>query len=653
MYEIKEGKLFYRYAKDTVCVEAWGENSLRVRAWRSGRIWENERGALGDHVETTPEIRIESDERAWISNGKIRAEFTKSGLTFYNQNGQELTGERWRGAPWGGPAPFHDPIVYPARSWRELEGGAYRVEQRMNAYEGEKIFGMGQYQDGLFDYKGATLDMRPRNKQASIPFMVSSRGYGFLWNNPAVGRVTFGTNYTQWEAVETKGVDYWVTCGDTPAEIERQYAAVTGYAPMMPEFAMGLWQCKLRYVTQEELMGVAREYKKRGIPLNVIVIDFWHWLAYGDWYLDPKCWPDPEGMCRELKEMGIELAVSVWPTVDMRGEHWKPMYERGLLVETKAGLPFGCNFGGDSTMIDPTIPEARDYLWQVCKRNYFDKGAMIFWLDCAEPEYTFADDFEAYTYQAGSAEMVGNLYPRDYCRIFYDGQRASGVENPISLIRCAWAGSQKYGALLWSGDIDTNWKTMREQVVIGQNVGMAGLPWWTTDIGGFIGGDRKDPAFVELLLRWFEWMTYCPVLRMHGARNGESPEGHTPPNELWSYGDKAYEIMRAHVEKREALRPYIREVMRQAHEKGDPAIRPLFYEFPDDPKAWETPYEHMFGSELLVAPVLQPGVTEIEVYLPKGANWLDERDGKVYEGGKTYTLPAPIESTPVLKRMKA
>ena len=651
MYEIKDGKLLYRYGKDTVTVEAWGENALRVRVTRLGRAWENEIGALGEHKATTPVIEITDDRHASITNGKITAKFVESGLTFYNQNGKELTGERWRGAPWGSPKPEHDPIIFPCRSWRALDGKAWRVEYRMNAYDDEKIFGMGQYQDGLFDYKGATLDMRPRNKQASIPFMVSSRGYGMLWNNPAVGRVTFGVNYTQWEAFETEGIDYWITAGDTPAEIEQQYAAVTGYSPMMPEYAMGLWQCKLRYVTQGELLNVAREYKRRNLPLKVIVIDFWHWTNFGNWYLDPKCWPDPEGMCKELKEMGIELAVSVWPTIDKKGDNWQEMYEKGMLVETKAGLPFGVGFETDSTMVDPTNPETRELMWKIAKRNYFDKGASIFWLDCAEPEYTFADEFQAYTYHAGNAEAVGNLYPRDYCRIFYDGQKECGVESPVNLIRCAWAGSQKYGSLLWSGDIYSTWQSMREQVVIGQNVAMAGLPWWTTDIGGFMGGTVGDPKFTELLLRWFEWMTYSPVLRMHGARGGEAPEGFTPPNELWSYGEEAYEIMKAHVEKREAMRPYIREVMKQAHEKGDPAIRPLFYEFPDDPKAWETPYEHMFGPDLLVAPVLEPGVTALDVYLPAGANWLDERDGKVYEGGKTYNIAAPITSIPVLKRV--
>ena len=652
MYEIRNNQLIFRHGKDQVCVEAWGENALRVRMTRCGdHVWDNERAALGEHKATTPVIEIVDDRNAYIVNGKIKAAFVASGLTFYNQKGEELTGERWRGAGFGNPNPGHDPITMPCSTWRKLAGGAWRVEYRMNAYKDEKIFGMGQYQDGLLDYKGATLDMRPRNKQASIPFMVSSRGYGMLWNNPAVGRVTFGVNYTQWEAFETEGIDYWITAGDTPAEIEHQYAAVTGYSPMMPDYALGFWQCKLRYVTQDELLGVAREYKKRGIPLKVIVIDFWHWTNYGNWYLDPKCWPDPEGMFKELKEMGVECAVSVWPTVDKKSDHWKEMLEKGMLVEAANGLPFGISFESDATSVDPTNPELRKRLWEICKENYFDKGAHVFWLDCAEPEYTFADEFQPFEYQAGSAEKVGNLYPRDYCRIFYDGQREAGVEAPVNLIRCAWAGSQKYGALLWSGDIYCTWESLRDQIVIGQNVGLAGLPWWTTDIGGFMGGDRKDPAFVELLLRWFEWMTYSPVLRMHGARSGEAEPGCTPPNEIWSYGDEAYEIMKAHIEKREDMMPYIKKVMMEAHEKGDPAIRALFYEFPNDPKAWNTPFEYTFGSDLLVAPVTAPGVRELEVYLPAGASWQDIRDGKIYEGGKSYVLPAPIESIPVLKRI--
>ncbi len=648
MYEISEGRLIFRYGQERVYVEPWGRDSLRVRASRDGTLHENAAGALTKCEKTQARIEIREDS-ASITNGKIRAEFHVSGLTFFDASGRELTGERWRGAPISQPRPRHDPLIYPARGWRALPGGLWSLQYRMNAYPGEKLFGMGQYQDGVMNFKGCTLELAPRNKQASVPFVLSSRGYGLLWNNPAIGRVTFGENYTQWEAEETDGLDYWITAGDSPRGIERSYADATGHAPMMPEFAMGFWQCKLRYTTQEELLGVAREYHRRGIPLSVIIIDFFHWTRHGNWYLDPACWPDPEGMCRELSELGVRLCVSVWPTVEPDSENYARMRELGLLVETASGLPYDMDFAGRQTFTDMTNPEARRYVFDRLRENYLKKGVSLFWGDCAEPEYQ-ETGFDHYLYRAGSARKVGNAYPRDYARMFYEGEREAGIENPLTLIRCAWAGSQKYGALVWSGDIDATWEAFRQQVVIGQSMGIAGIPWWNTDIGGFIGGDRADPAYRELIIRWFEWGTYCPVMRLHGDRQGEHEPGRFPPNEIWVYGEEAYGIMKAHIEKREAMRPYLRAVMAAAHEQGDPVMRPLFYEFPEDPRAWDTPFEYMLGGELLVAPVLTPGARQIDVYLPAGADWVDERDGAIYAGGAVCTLPAPLSSIPVLRR---
>ena len=649
MYEIQEGnRLVFQYNKERVFVEPWGKDGLRVRIAKDGVLRENAVGALSTCAKFDAEIEIH-EGGASISNGKIKAVFVNGGLTFYNDKGEELLGEQWSGAPLNFPAPKGDPMIYPCRTWRALPGGGWRVQYRMKAYNGEKLFGMGQYQDGILNRKGSTLEMAPRNKQASVPFVLSDRGYGFLWNNPAIGRATFGENYTQWEADATDGIDYWITAGDTPKDIERNYMEVNGRAPMMPEYAMGFWQCKLRYVTQDELMGVAREYHRLGIPLNVIVIDFYHWTRHGNWFLDPEYWPDPEGMCRELKEMGIELCVSVWPSVERASDNYAEMREKGYLTDTIGGLPFGADFGANLAYFDATNPGAREFVWSKLKKNYYDKGVAIFWADCAEPEYN-SPDFYLYTYYAGSAEKIGNIYPRDYARLFYEGGLEAGQKLPLSLIRCAWVGSQKYGALVWSGDIEPTWAAFREQLEAGLSMAIAGIPWWTTDIGGFCGGNREDPAYRELIVRWFEWATYCPVMRLHGARSGQAEEGRTPPNEIWSYGDEAFEIMRAHIEKREAMRPYVRQTMAEAHENGDPVMRPLFYEFPNDQRAWNTPYEYMFGDDLLVAPVLEPGVRELNVYLPEGANWVDERDGKEYAGGKEYVIAAPLSSIPVLRK---
>ena len=288
---------------------------------------------------------------------------------------------------------------------------------RFVSTSGEKIYGMGQYQQPYLDIKGADLELAHRNSQASVPFMLSSLGYGFLWNNPAVGRVNFGKNITTWEAYSTKKLDYWITAGDTPAQIEEAYADATGKVPMMPEYAMGFWQCKLRYQTQEELLEVAREYKRRNLPISVIVVDFFHWPTQGEWKFDPTYWPDPDAMIRELKDMRIELMVSIWPTVDYRSENFNEMRSKGLLIRVDSGFPISMDFQGNTLHYDATNPEAREYVWNKAKANYYDKGVKIFWLDEAEPEYSVYD-FENYRYHLGPDIQVGNVYPVMYAKTF-------------------------------------------------------------------------------------------------------------------------------------------------------------------------------------------------------------------------------------------
>ena len=289
---------------------------------------------------------------------------------------------------------------------------------------------------------------------------------------------------------------------------------------------------------------------------------------------------------------------------------------------------------------------------------YYDKGIKTFWLDEAEPEYSVYD-FENYRYYLGPNVQIGNIYPELYAKTFYDGMTAEGQENVINLLRCAWAGSQKYGALVWSGDIHSSFSSLRNQVAAGLNMGIAGIPWFTTDIGGFHGGNPDDPAFRELLIRWFEYGTFCPVMRLHGDR-----EPHKPPmgseggaacvsgadNEVWSFGDEAYEILCGYLELREKMKPYITELMKAAHEKGTPVMRPLFYDMPDDPKAWEVEDQYMFGPDVLVAPILFEGARSREVYLPAGTEWTNYWTGEKVAGGQTITADAPLAQIPLFTR---
>ena len=649
--------LIRRFDRELLRIEPWGENSFRVRATKNGVLLDNEDFALEKVPEVSAKIEI-NGTRASIVNGKIRCEVFPSGkIRFLNQKGEVLLEEYDRNRFREEDEGFNSALEVFPRTFTPNRGTEnFRLAVRFEASEGEKLFGMGQYQQPYLDLKGCIIELAHRNSQASVPFLLSNKGYGMLWNNPAVGQVTFGKNLTEWIAESTRQMDYWITAGDTPAEIEEAYTGVVGRAPMMPVWATGFWQCKLRYQTQEELMGIAREYKKRGLPISVIVIDYFHWPHQGDWRFDPEFWPDPEGMVKELKEMGIELMVSIWPTVESGSENYKEMLEKGYLVASETGSRM--TQLGNACFADMTNPEAREYVWGKIRDNYYKYGIKVFWLDEAEPELT-AYDYSNFRYHRGADLEIGNLYPREYARMAYEGMEKEGQENILNLLRCAWAGSQKYGALVWSGDIDSSFRSLRSQFAAGLNMGIAGIPWWTTDIGGFHGGDIHDPAFKECLTRWFQFGAFSPVFRLHGDREphkkpltgvggGAMPSG--AENEVWTYGEEVYEICKKYMFLREKMRPYILEVMKEAHEKGAPAMRTLFWNFPEDAKSWEVSDEFCLGSDILVAPVLYEEQRSRQVYLPAGVNWRDLNSGNILEGGKTYTVEAPIDTIPVFIR---
>ncbi len=661
-----------------VWIECWGENSVRIRMCGEPKMDEND-WALEEKVpECVPKIMIKELDitdpwyrgEEWAKyhmvgkeytfiNGKLTVKINPEGwISFYNQKGDLLTAEYWRNRD--RVCRYAVPIGVPAREIKPIAGTSdFELTARFEAFDDERIYGMGQYQEKNLNKKGAILELEHRNSQASVPFMVSSRRYGFLWNNPATGRVVFGANKTEWYARSTRKMDYFITAGDTPAEILKQYSAVTGRTPMMPEYGMGYWQCKLRYRTQEELLAVAREHKKRGLPMDAIVVDFFHWTRQGEFKFEPRDWPDPDAMVKELKELGIETVVSVWPTVDERSENYGQMAEKGYLVRNDRGCANHSTWMGDTTYYDTTHPGAREFVWEKCRENYYKKGIRIFWLDEAEPEWAY--EFDNYRYYAGPALQCTNIYPKMYAKGFYDGLKAEGEEEIMSLVRCAWAGSQKYGVLTWSGDISSTFRAMREQLQAGLNMGMAGIPWWTCDIGGFIGGDITDPAFQELLVRWFAWGAFCPVFRMHGERSpwyererefidGVRQLTSGQDNEVWSFGDDNYEIMKKYLFLREGLRPYIRSCMEAASKTGEPVMRPLFFDFPEDKHGWEVEDAYMFGKDVLVAPVMEAGVSHREVYLPFGASWVEVFTGKKWEGGQVVDAYAPLDVIPVFTK---
>ncbi len=653
-FQKEENSIIYRDNGETVKISPWGKNSLRLQAVFMGEIPAGEIALLPVNEQAT-QIIIE-ERSAKIINGEITAELRLQDwgnalqIIYYNRKGEVLLKE----IPLGG-ALFHKPRYY-----QPLSGGSYKIKATFESNDNEKIYGMGQYQQEIFNLKGCNLELAHRNSQSSIPFYLSSYGYGFLWHNAAIGEVHFGTNTTEWTAECADKIDYWITAGDTPRDILQQYCAVVGTPPMMPDYGMGFWQCKLRYYNQEQVLNVAREYKKRGVTPDVLIIDYYHWPRCGDWRFDKEYFPDPKSMVETLRDMGIQTMVSVWPQVDWRSENFDEMKRAGLLVKINSGIDVQMIFHGNNVFMDATNPETRQYVWNKCKENYADIGIKSFWLDEAEPEFT-GYAFENYRYFAGPVLKIGNVYPREYSRIFYEGLRADGQKEIVNLVRAAWIGSQRYGALVWSGDIFSTFEDMRKQIVAGIQMGISGISWWTTDIGGFHGGDSRSPAFHELLIRWFEYGTFCPVMRLHGLRlpgkdivnkSGEVREWTGADNEIWSFGEENEKILTKYIRLREAMRPYTKRLMREAHETGAPVIRPLFYQFPEDTECWDIKDEYLYGDNLLIAPVCREHARERTVYLQRGETWTLCSNGRIYEGGQTVRIDTPLACIPVFMRKK-
>ncbi|BDR52338.1 glycosyl hydrolase [Bombiscardovia nodaiensis] len=661
---------------ETLRVEPWGRNAVRVRASRNQHIADTHWGLLPlNEVRDAAQSHISLDSDgfgATVTCGELVVrlsieQFFNAGaggmqsrcsLVFTRPDGTEL----FREEPAGGS------LALKARSYHPVGGGQLSAAASFVAPQDERLYGMGEYQQQFLNLKGCTFELAHRNSQASVPFVVSSAGYGFLWNNPAIGTAVFAKNRTQWTAQSTPQIDYWVTAGNTPAQIVRQYANATGYAPQMPDWGLGFWQCKLRYWNQEQVLNVAREFKRRNIPISVIIIDFFHWPHMGDFRFEDEFWPDPKAMCDELHQMGIKVMVSIWPQISLQSENYATMHANNLLVQADNGIDVGMMFVEPSQFLDATNPATREFVWQQCKQHYVDMGVDGFWLDEAEPEYgTY--DFSNYRYFEGPGQQVSNVYPAAYNKLFFDGQLAQGREGDIvNLTRCAWAGSQRYGSLVWSGDVGSSFEDFRAQIVCAIQMGMAGIPWFTTDMGGFHDGDVDSPLFRELLMRWCAFSCFSPVMRNHGDRFQKRSDGSTREyihaadgterlasggdNEPWSYDQQVEDVFRKFIRVRTALHPYLTELFQRAHECGDPLVRGLFYEFPEDSRCGDIADEYLFGPDLLVAPVTQAGITQRSVYLPgdERVSWTDLGSGKRYAGGSVVSVECPVDVLPVFAR---
>ena len=654
------------------------------------------------------------------------------------------------------------------------------VRQEWASNDDESLYGLGQHQQGLLDIKGNDLELYQHNTEVFVPFLVSSRGYGILWDNtsltrfgdltdavplpgtsglyatgglpgdvasrdgsasfsgdivpPVTGDYTFKTYSTGaiqlavngqvvidhfrqdwlpnddiahveltagqparvqltwsasphektlrllWKPPVAKrttslwsqvgdGVDYWFVYGPEIDRVIAGYRRLTGTAPMMPKWAYGFWQCRERYRTAQEVLDVLKGYRDRGAPIDNIVQDWQYWMPnqWGSHAFDPERFPDPAGWVRAIHDTyHAHLMISVWPRFYPGTTHFDELNKAGLLFRPNVDEGTKDFLGHPFAIYDAFNPAARQLYWSQIDKSLFSSVHVdAWWLDASEPEIVqgpFDDPAALLTgtqthmnpTALGSGSRMLNAFPLVNSEAVYEGQRGAAPNQRVFILtRSGFAGTQRYAAATWSGDITSTWTAMRKQIPAGLSFSISGVPYWTLDSGGFVVPSRfaspsAKPAdraeWAELNTRWFEYSTFLPILRVHGQ---------SPPREIWEFGgDKspAYAAMLKFDKLRYRLLPYLYSLAGMVTQEGYTILRPLVMDFRSDVVAREVADEFMFGPALLVSPVTANLERARPVYLPAGSGWYDFWSGGERTGGQTITSPAPFDAIPVYAR---
>ena len=510
----------------------------------------------------------------------------------------------------------------------------------------EKLYGLGQHQNGILNQRNLELDLSQDNTNISIPFFLSSRGYGVFWNNASVTR--WNNRFQPVLNVSSNvadAVDYFFINGPAFDKIISEYRKLTGDAPLFPLWAYGYWQSKLAYRSQPEIVGVAARYRGLHIPLDNIVLDEGWETVLGSRVFSDK-FPDPRAMVQALHEQHVHIMVSIWPVFQPGSANYDEFLKAGLF--TGEGINKVAPWVAGTRLYDAFSPKGRDTYWKQVKTSLFDIGVDAYWLDSTEPSDNYGEEQGSMLAGArtsmGNASRFVNLFPFMTTAAIYDGQRsATGSKRVFMLTRSAFAGQQHQAAAAWSGDIAANFQTLKREIPAGLNYSLTGLPYWTTDIGGFNGGDTSTAAYREVFVRWFQYGAFCPIFRVHGVRINDQ-------NELWSFGEDAQAILTLYDRLRYRLLPYIYTVAHRTTVQGYTPMRALAFDFLDDPKALEINDEFLFGPSILVAPVTDAGATSRRVYLPAGVDWYDFWTAKRTAGGQDVNRPAPLDIMPLYVR---
>ncbi len=544
----------------------------------------------------------------------------------------------------------------------------------------EAIFGLGQHQEGLINYRGHGVRLLQENTDIAIPVALSSKAYLLLWDDPAVTDVAVGSTsptramvknsppiepagedtlrFSSETTSASAPINYYFCFDKTPDGSMRAYRHLTGDAPLLPEYALGFWHCKERFRSQDELLDVAKEFRDRHIPIDGIIQDWRYWVdnTWGSHIFDKSRFPDPAAMFKTLHDEHLHALISVWPKFDLGTETHDQLQAAGALYPPVIPYVFP---PGKGQWYDPFNPAGRELYWKQVSSHLFSAGVDGWWLDAPEPELSGKwGEFRNFITYAGPGADVFNAYPLMHSMGIYQGQRAqTDRQRVVILTRSAYAGQQRNSAISWSGDIRSSWDVFRNQVPAGLNFSASGIPYWNTDIGGFFNDastgnmNPSDPRYQELFTRWFQFGAFTPMFRVHGsAPNG----GAGPGKELWRFGDQTLPRLLTALNLRYRLLPYLYSTSWQVTSNGSSMMRPLVMDFPNDPKALDIPDQYLFGPALLVNPVTTRGAASRPVYLPSAnpaapETWFNFWTGKAQPAGP-ITADAPIDILPLFVR---
>lgn len=618
----------FRTAQGVLALTIWGDRIVRVSLLREGAKRMPDLALVGQPAKTAWTLDQQPDRYLLATPAmRISVDRKTGAVALLGADDKPLVGET-------------DLYRRKLGSTPDADGA---VRTAFTLPEGRAVYGLGQHQAGLLDYRGAIVRLQQANTDVGVSVLVSPAGFGLFWNNASVTEVAVDTpqagNRAVFRSAAGEGVDYFLFAGPDVDQVIGAYRQLTGAASLLPRWAWGLWQSKERYGSQAELLGVAAEYRRLGIPLDAVVQDWQYWPEgrWGSHEMDPARYPDPKAMLDTLHKENLHSIVSVWPRLDVGLENTKALDAIGGLYPKTYPNVYPA---GEGRWYDAFSPKARALYWKQISDRLGKAGFDGYWLDGSEAELGghWGEMAEVAT-AAGPGAQVFNAYPLMHTTAVHDGMAADyAAKRPLLLTRSAWAGQQRNGAFTWSGDVSGRWDVFARQIPAGVNFSMTGNPFWSADIGGFFGGSPKDPAYQELFTRWLQFAVFNPMFRIHGTGEGK---------EVYSFPESVRQPLLDAVALRYRLLPFLYAQSWQVADGGASFLYPVGMVFPQDRAAQDLRDQYLFGRNLLVSPVIEPGATSRSVYLPAGTEWTDFWTGARHKGGARLQVAAPIGQIPV------